>query len=163
MTTEKITSDVKGQILTFSWNDQQLTVDYAHIPQHILIQAALHGMRQKIADAGASSKGTPMGTRWAAMTVVYDRIYTDADNAQWNADRKSTANPDATLIEAIYRFGERNGKTTTKDEITERVSLLPKTHKLQLRVQFADIIREIEQEQLGDSVDSENLLESLFE
>ena len=90
---DKIQSSVEGDVLTFTWGEQSLVVDAKLIPSHILTQAALHGLRQKIGDAGAASKGTPMSTRWASMVVVYDRIYSDGERAQWNAERKAS-NPD---------------------------------------------------------------------
>lgn len=159
--TDKIQSSVEGDVLTFTWGEQSLVVDAKLIPSHILTQAALHGMRQKIGDAGAASKGTPTSTRWASMVVVYDRIYSDADKAQWNAERKAS-NPDEILIEALTRFGSRNGRSVNHQQMAERVSGLNKAEKLKLRVQLADIIQEIEKEKLSDVPSDDNLLDNLF-
>lgn len=158
---DKISSSVDAGVLTFSWGEQSLVVNYDDIPEHIRVQACLHGMRQKIGDAGAASKGTPMSTRWASMVVVYDRIYSDGDKAQWNAERKAS-NPDEILVEALIRFGSRNGKNVNHQQMVERVSGLNKAEKLKLRVQLADIIQEIEKEKLANAPADDDLLDNLF-
>lgn len=158
---DKIQSSVDAGVLTFSWGDQSLSVNYDDIPEHIRVQACLHGMRQKIGDAGAAAKGTPSSTRWASMVVVYDRIYSDGERAQWNAERKAS-NPDEILVEALIRFGSRNGKNVNHQQMVERVSGLNKAEKLKLRVQLADIIQEIEKEKLANAPADDDLLDNLF-
>lgn len=158
---DKIQSSVDAGVLTFSWGEQSLVVNYDDIPEHIRVQACLHGMRQKIGDAGAAAKGTPISTRWASMVVVYDRIYSDGERAQWNAERKAS-NPDEILIEALTRFGSRNGRSVNHQQMVERVSGLNKAEKLKLRVQLADLIQEIEKEKLANAPADDDLLDNLF-
>lgn len=158
---DKIQSSVDAGVLTFSWGEQSLAVNYDDIPEHIRVQACLHGMRQKIGDAGAAAKGTPISTRWASMVVVYDRIYSDGERAQWNAERKAS-NPDEVLVEALLRFGIKHNRPATEAQMAARVSGLNKAEKLKLRVQLADLIQEIEKERLKDAPANDDLLDNLF-
>ena len=98
--TRVIQTEISGDILTIRMAGQPtIRVDAATLDKAIQQQAMMHGLKQKICDAAAASKGTPEVERHAAMMIVYEAIA----RGEWNAKRAAGGAGDGLVVEALAR------------------------------------------------------------
>ena len=98
--TRVIQTEIVGDVLTIRMTGQPtIRVDAGTLSKDIQQQAMMHGLKQKICDAAAASKGTPAVERHAAMMVVYEAIA----KGDWNAKRATGGAGDGLVVEALAR------------------------------------------------------------
>jgi hypothetical protein len=85
MKKREITSNVNvsAKMLTIDvLGKEPIIVKLETLSEEILIHAALHGLKQKIADAAALGQEYTLTEKYAAMVEVFERI--TGDDGQWN-------------------------------------------------------------------------------
>lgn len=98
--TRVIQTEISGDVLTIRMAGQPtIRVDAATLSKDIQQQAMMHGLKQKICDAAAASKGTPASERHAAMMIVYEAIA----RGEWNAKRQAGGAGEGLVVEALAR------------------------------------------------------------
>lgn len=98
--TRVIQTEIVDDVLTIRMTGQPtIRVDAGTLSKDIQQQAMMHGLKQKICDAAAASKGTPPVERHAAMMIVYEAIA----RGEWNAKRATGGAGDGLVVEALAR------------------------------------------------------------
>lgn len=145
----KITTavNVDQATVTFTGGGQVLVICAADLSPEISTQALLHGLKQKVGDAGAKAAGATVSEKMESMRIVADRL-TRAVDPSWNASREGQSK-DSVLMLAILRHYERAGKPKTAEALRAYLEGLGKPAIAKLKAQFADLILEIEAERLA--------------
>lgn len=160
----KIVGDIGALGLTFA-NGQRLDLATDQLSQDILLQATLHGLKQKLVDAAAISRNPETGRsatvadKYEAVKEVYDRLLA----GEWNKRRASGEGQSTggLLFKALCRMFA----TKTPDDIRAFIAAKTKEEQAALRAnaKVAAIIAEIKAEEAKDTDTSasDNLLAGL--
>ena len=155
----KITTavNVDQAAVTFTGGGQSITIRAADLSPEITTLALLHGLKQKVGDAGAKAAGATVSEKMESMRIVADRL-TRAVDPSWNASREGQSK-ESVLTLAIFRHYERAGKPKQMDALKAYLDGLGKPALSKLKAQFADLLLEIEAERLaaGKGDDSEEM------
>ena len=90
-----IKSTVSGTTLTIAIDGLgELSIDASTLSDEVRNLALLHGLRQKICDAAAMSKGATETDKFAAMTAVRDNLL----NGEWSKRSSDGTGPVSGLI-----------------------------------------------------------------
>ena len=144
-------------------NGKTLPVMLGDLPQSIISQCILHGLKQKLVDAAAISRNPDTG-RAASIDDKIDAIREVADRlfvGQWNKVREGGTGSGGLLLRALVRMFE--GKKTVE---AVRAYLETKTPAEQAALRknskVAAIIEDIRAESAGaDGIDTDDLLAEL--
>jgi hypothetical protein len=161
-----ITTDIFGSTLTVTFaNGKSLEVNVADMPAAMQLQAAIHGMKQKLVDAAAIGRNTDTGRsaniddKFAAVQEVYDRVVTQG---MWNkirGDGGSSKGSKSFLCEALMELYKKDRAVITvwmKEKTKEELAALKANYKV------ADIIRRMEAEKASSvDVDTDSMLDEL--
>lgn len=106
-----------GTTFAFKYADgTMLSGDVLDLATSLFNRAAVHGVIQRIADAGAKGRddktgqSVPLAVKVEAMKAVYRRLFVDG---VWSMDREGGVRLDATLVTAIaraYRMSEKKAR-----------------------------------------------------
>jgi len=112
-------------------------VSLAGLHADIVTRAALHGLSQKLGDAGALSAGASDAERYEAIRAVADHLEQAACGEDWN--RKATGDGsggDGLLVRALVELGGE------RDAVKAKVAAMDKKTQAAVRAlpQVADII-----------------------
>lgn len=158
-----------GSIVWGFDNGKSITIGLDILADEIVKMAALHGLKQKVGDAGAISKdehgrSATTQTKFEAMNEVASRLMMATTVEDWN---KKRGTGDGTvkgglLFEALCRLYPAK----TADEIREWLSGMDKKTQAALRAnqKIAPVIDEIRAERIlnGESdIDTDDLLSGL--
>ena len=152
--------------VTFS-NGKDLAIDTATLSPEIQRMAMMHGIKQKLVDAGAIARNTETGAsasiddKYAAVHEVYTRL--TSPNGTWNKQRgdggesKSTGGTNNLLIRALMQMTGRG-----KDYVDQFLSAKTKEQRAALKrnPRVVAIIAELQAAKAGD-VDTDALLGEL--
>ena len=161
-----ITTDIFGSVLTITFsNGSAIEVDVATLPPAMQLQAALHGMKQKLVDAAAIGRNTDTGRsatitdKFEAVQEVYTRVVVDG---QWNKTRSEGGGAKGSktfLCEALMELYKKDRAVITtwiKEKTKEELAALRANSKV------SDIIRRLEAEKsLATGVDADEMLDEL--
>lgn len=148
-----------GLYLQFS-NGKVLTIGTHQLSNDILAESLIHGLKQKLVDAGAIPRDTKTGLsatiseKYEAVKAVYDRLLA----GQWNETREGGGNAGGMLLRALCRvYPAKN-----PEKLKAWLDGLGEKEKIALRANppIAAAIQEIELERAGD-VDGDELLQGL--
>lgn len=151
-----------GGCLTLNFsNGAELLLTTGNLSNGILFQAAVHGLKQKLVDAAAiardpkTGKTADIGTKYAAVKEVYDRLL----SGQWNAERGDGTGSAGLLFQALCRIYTNK----TPDELREWLDAKDAKAQAALRAnpKIAEVIRTIQAERIGDKVDTDAMLDEL--
>ena len=151
--------------LTFA-NGRAMSVNILSLSTDIARAATLHGLKQKLCDAGAIARDPETGrtatieTKYNAVKEVFDRI-TSADGT-WNKAREAGSTGGLLTTALIRMYAGRK----TKDQILEYLAARTPAEQAALRKtpRIAEIIEEIKAERATGSdngIDGEDLLSEL--
>lgn len=150
--------------LTFA-HGEQLEIRTDSLNADIILQATLHGLKQKLVDAAAISRNTETGRaasvadKYDAVREVYDRLL----SGEWNKRREGGAGGSAggLLFRALCRMYD--GKKSV-DDIRAFLAAKTEAEKAALRKnsKVAAVIEEIRAESArGDTATGDDLLADL--
>lgn len=150
-----------GLQLAFA-NGQSLVLGTDQLNEPIVMEATVHGLKQKLVDAAAiardpaTGKSATIQQKYEAVKEVYDRLLA----GQWNAERGDGTSGAGLLFQALCRLYD--GKRTP-DELREWLDKKDAKEQAALRAnpKVAEIIRTIQAEKVGDKVNSDELLAEL--
>ena len=152
--------------LTFA-NGKEMTVNIASLSADIARAATLHGLKQKLCDAGAIARDPETGrtatidTKYQAVKEVFDRI-TSTDGT-WNKQREAGSTGGLLTTALIRMYAGRK----TKEQVLEYLSLRTPAEQAALRKvkRIAELIEEIKAERAanaGNDDEAEQLGEDLL-
>jgi hypothetical protein len=160
-----ITTDVFNTTLTLNFsNGKELQLDVATLPQEMLMQAALHGMKQKLADAAAIKRDTVTGRsatvedKFDAVKTVFDRI--TGQNPSWNAIREGVERATGGMfIRALMELTKK-----PKEVIDAQIGAYSKEQIAELKKnpKIVAIMQRMELEKAQATNDSEAILSELM-
>jgi len=159
--------DIFGTMVTVTFaNGKDLAIDTATLSPEIQRMAMMHGIKQKLVDAGAIARNTETGAsasiedKYAAVREVYERL--TSPNGTWNKERgggesKSTGGTNNLLIRALMQMTGRD-----KDYVDQFLSAKTKEQRAALKrnPRVVAIIAELQAAKAGD-VDTDALLGEL--
>lgn len=144
-------TDAKGlqaqtALIKFLASGNEIRVSLSQLKPEIVVQAALHGLLQKMGDAAAGSQGEEAED---AVNSVAEQILA----GQWNATREKGEQAPSVIAMAVFRFKERLGKLNGETlEVIQARYAGKEGQKLRTEAQahpkVAAIILEIQQERL---------------
>lgn len=104
------------EAVTVHWDKKSVTVRFSDLSEQTRERLLIHGLAQKLADAGAASAGTPASERWARICQMADTL----KRGGW------TLAPDRVplLAEALARL-----KGCSADEARQRLNRLPEDQR----------------------------------
>lgn len=152
--------------LTINFSDKRsLTILVVDLDIAIQRQAMIHGLKQKLVDAGAISRDPITGgtasieDKYNAIKEVFDRI--TGDNPQWNKNRETGTGGSASgglLLRALIRLYPAK----TPDSLKTYVDSKTKSEQAALRAnpKIAAIIDTLRAEKTGN-IDSDDMLAEL--
>lgn len=171
-TTEKTIRDIQTTIsadntklvLTFA-NGEVLTVDRLLLSDEMVGMAIMHGLKQKLVDAGAIARNTDTGAtatiedKYNAVKEVFDRI--TGENPQWNKNRE-TGNSGTAAGGLLVRALIRLYPDKTPEALKLFVDSKTKSEQAAMRAlpKIATVIDTIRAEKTG-GVNSDDLLAEL--
>jgi len=160
--------DLFGTTVTVTFaNGKDLAIDTATLSPEIQRMAMMHGIKQKLVDAGAIARNTETGAsasiddKYAAVHEVYARL--TSPDGTWNKERgnggeKATAGTNNLLIRALMQM-------TGKDKAYVDQFLSAKTKQeraaLKNNPRVVAIIAELRAAKATDGVDTDALLGEL--
>jgi len=159
--------DLFGTTVTVTFaNGKDLAIDTATLSPEIQRMAMMHGIKQKLVDAGAIARNTETGAsasiddKYSAVHEVYERL--TSPDGTWNKERgnggeKSTSGAGNLLVRAIMQMTGKN-----KDYVDQFLSAKTKKEREALKnnTRVAAIIAELKAAKVGD-VDTDELLGEL--
>lgn len=149
--------------------EQPIVLRLSDLDDEIVRMAALHGLKQKVGDAGALSRDPETGrsatpaAKYAAMRTVADRLMGDDGEPSWNARAGDAgAGEGGLLVEALVRVTGQD-----RDTVRETVAAWDKATQAAMRgdAAVAPVIAEIKAERAakgGAKIDTKALLASAF-
>ena len=163
-----ITADIFGTTLTLTFsNGQALEIDAAKLAPEIFMQAALHGLKQKLVDGAAIARNRDTGLsatiadKFEAVREIYDRI--TGPEPTWNKVRatgEGTGN--SLLVRALIRMS-KGAKTKADIEAFLEGKTKAEKDALKRNAAVAAVILELQAEAAKDSgIDSDELLGGLL-
>ena len=156
-----IQTEVHGSTLHIATDSGNIVVGVPELPQNIINQLVLHGLKQKICDAAAIPRNPDTGRsataaeKFAAMNTVAQRLMA----GEWSAQRgDGTGGSQSLLFRALSRLYENK----TADELRAYIAKLDKKQQAALRKnpRVAATIVEIQSESTSD-IDTDEMLASL--
>lgn len=151
-------------MLEFGNNDHYLTIAVSELSPDMVIQAALHGLKQKLCDAAAISRDPDTGRsatvedKYRAVRVVFDRI----SAGEWNATRAGGEGTGAGGL--LFRALRRLYPQRTEQQLVDYLAGKTKAEQAALRLnpKVAAIIDTIKAESAKtSSIDTDALLDDL--
>ncbi len=160
-----VTTDVFTTTLTLNFsNGKELVIDTTKLSPEILLQATMHGLKQKLVDAAAigrdmvTGKTATIEDKFNAVHAVYTRI-TAADGT-WNANREGVEKTQGGMFVRAMMELTKKDKATIDAQIAtlskEQIAALKKNPRI------VDIMQRLEREKLAASDTSDALLDSLL-
>jgi hypothetical protein len=152
-----VTTDIFKTELTLNFaNGNELRINVNTLNPDIIIQATLHGLKQKLCDAAAIPRDTTTGRtadiddKYAAVKAVYDRL--TGPNPTWNAIREGeTKQSGGIFLRAMmvltgksHTEAKANIEKLTKEQVSalkQNPKVLAKMHELEMaaaKVQAVD-------------------------
>jgi hypothetical protein len=161
--TKTVERDVNGLAIGVYFqciNGDRLMARIGALPHHLLLEAAAHGLSQKIGDAAAIQRNPETGQsatvsdKWQACHTVFNRLFTDG---LWNAEREGNSQG-TLLVRAIMRV-----KKLTREQVTAWLDKKSEEEKRELRKNpaIAKAILEIQAESADSNIDTDALLDEL--
>jgi len=159
--------DIFGTTVTVTFaNGKDLAIDTATLSPEIQRMAMMHGIKQKLVDAGAIARNTETGAsasiedKYAAVREVYERL--TSPNGTWNKQRgdggeKSTGGKGNLLVRALMQMTGKD-KTYIEDFLSAKSKKERDSLKTDPRV--ITVIAELQAAKVGD-VDTDALLGEL--
>ncbi len=160
-----VTTDIFKTVLTLNFaNGNELTLDVNSLNPDIIIQATLHGLKQKLCDAAAIPRDTTTGRtadiddKYAAVKAVYDRL--TGPNPTWNANREGEAKASGGIFLRAMMELTQKSHTEAKASIDalskEQIAALKKNPKVLAKMHELELAAA----KVGN-VDSDDLLNQL--
>ena len=165
-----IKTTVTGTTLTIAIeNVGTLSIDAATLSDDIRNAAMLHGLRQKICDAAAMSKGATETEKFTAMTVVRDNLL----SGEWSQRAGDGIGPVNGLILRAFEqwvneqvIAKKVQTLPTSEKIKTSYNSKSRSEQLALRnvPRIAEIIETLKSERGGakTEIDTDALLDDLF-
>lgn len=141
-----------------------ILVDPARLSENIRLHATLHGLKQKLVDAGAIARSTITGRaatiteKESAVMEVYDRI--TRPDGTWNKVRESGATNTGGLLVAAMMELTGKDRAFIVDYLAEKSNEEKAALKLNQRV--AAIILRLQSEKVNAAIDSDSMLDDLM-
>jgi hypothetical protein len=114
-----ITTSVVGERLTMDFsNGEQLHLSLSDLSPQLLKEAALHGLKQKLADGAAlkrdevTGRAASIDDKFQAVKAIFDRLTGPA--ASWNAIARTGEGSGGLLFRAILRLYPKMGAVRAK-------------------------------------------------
>jgi hypothetical protein len=156
------TTDTNALTVTLAFsNGETLTIDATQLTTDIQAQATLHGLKQKLVDAAAISRNPDTGRsatindKYNAVREVYDRLLL----GQWNKNRDAGAVRGGLLFRALCMlYPDKTGDAIKA--FLEKKTAAEKT-ALRNTPKIADIILTLKDDEAGDDVDTDAMLDEL--
>lgn len=161
-----ISTDIFGKTLTINFsNGKSLEIDVGNLSADIVLQATLHGLKQKLVDAAAIARNTDTGKsatladKFAAVAEVHARL--TSATPSWNKVRsEGSGNGNSLLVRALMTMGNK-----TKAQIDAFLETKSKEEKAALRAnpKVAAIIAELQAANVDESINTDDMLAELGE
>ena len=157
-----IKSTINASIGTVLWTSdetpQTIEVHYARLHPALQAYAALHGLKQKVGDAGAKAMGTADVDKFAAMQQIVTHL--ESGTEDWNLGRTASG-ASGTLLEVLIQAVIRSGKSDTAERRANIRALTPSertrlAYNPKVKPHYDAIMQE-----LTANVDTDAMLESL--
>ena len=150
--TPAVQADVFNNTLTLNFpltkGTPELSIDVTTLSPEIYKQAALHGLKQKLADAAAIARNPVNGAtaspddKYAAVKLVFDRL--TGPNATWNAIREGVErNASPIFVRAV---AEATGKDIATTSVNIKAMTKEQQAALKKNVRIVDIMQRMERE-----------------
>jgi hypothetical protein len=160
-----ISSDIFGSVLTLTFsNGESLELDVATLSPQIQVDAALHGVKQKLVDAAAIARDTSTGRsatiadKYAAVREVFDRI--TGPNPTWNKVRTAGESGGNSLL--LRALMQRSGKSRTEIEAFLEPRTKEEKAAMSAREDIAAIIATLRKATIDPAIDTDDLLSGLI-
>lgn len=163
--TAAVTTDVFGTMLTLNFsNGKELIVDTTKLSAEIILQATMHGLKQKLVDAAAigrdmvTGKTATIDDKYNAVLSVYERI--TMEGGTWNANREGVEKAQGGMFVRAMMELTKKDKTAIDAQIAtlskEQIAALKKNPRIM------DIMHRLEREKTTGNDTSNALLEALM-
>ena len=161
--------DIFGTTVTVTFsNGKDLAIDCATLSPEIQRMAMLHGIKQKLVDAGAIARNTDTGLsasiddKYAAVAEVHARL--TGDNPTWNKERGNGGEKPAKVKDLLVR-ALMQMKGASKDIIEQFLSTKTKeqVNALKKNPRVLAVMAELQADNGANGVDTDALLGELGE
>jgi hypothetical protein len=160
-----ISSDIFGSVLTLTFsNGESLELDVATLSPQIQVDAALHGVKQKLVDAAAIARDTATGRsatiadKYAAVREVFDRI--TGPTPTWNKVRTAGESGGNSLL--LRALMQRSGKSRAEIEAFLEPHTKEEKAAMSAREDIAAIIATLRKATIDPAIDTDDLLSGLI-
>ena len=162
--TPTISADVYGTVLTINFSDgRELRLEADTLADHIRKDALMHGLKQKLMDAGAIARNTDTGAsatlsdKFDAINAVFERI--TGPSPTWNKVSSKGDGPGANLL--IRALMQLKGLPRAKVEAWLEEKTKEDKAALKKNPRVAEVILALQVADAGDTAASDDLLDEL--